>query len=315
MSDISSESSGASEPPSPARHFHPAGDKSAWSQQTNFERFIWLLKIPFRTILCLSNITAFFVAYFGFMIPILWARAAWPRLYWFYEGKLYRWLQAFIGYWGYTAGYDVYEYGDDVSHYSEDERVLVMCNHQSTADVPTLMAVLQSKKVASRKTLWLMDVMFRWTPFGIIGAMHGDYFIKQGKATREKELLRLKEHLRKVFWDRDRRWVILFPEGGFYYNRIASSQRYGREHGFPHLEHVTLPRQGAVKAILEEIGPREEHETDGMIDSKRGSRLKLIKDTVGAIREKKYIKGWSFFEWNYFVSHCLLKVCTSLSVR
>lgn len=45
----------------------------------------------------------------------------------------------------------VYEYGDDVSRYCEEERVLLMCNHQSTADVPTLMAVLQSKGVASRK--------------------------------------------------------------------------------------------------------------------------------------------------------------------
>lgn len=67
--------------------------------------------------------------------------------------------------------------------------------------------------------------MFRWTPFGIIAQMHGDYFIKQGKSTREKELIRLKDHLRKVFWDRDRRWIILFPEGGFYYKRIQSSQK------------------------------------------------------------------------------------------
>lgn len=35
-----------------------------------------------------------------------------------------------------------------------------------------------------------MDVMFRWSPFGIIGNNHGDYFIRQGKATREKEILR-----------------------------------------------------------------------------------------------------------------------------
>ncbi|KHN74611.1 Acyl-CoA:lysophosphatidylglycerol acyltransferase 1 [Toxocara canis] len=291
MSDISSDSASDAEPSAPVRQFRPVGDKSAWSQQTNFERFIWLLKIPFRTILCLSNITAFFFAYFGFMVPILWARALWPRLYWFYEGKLYRWLQAFIGYWGYTAGYDVYEYGDDVSRHCEEERVLVMCNHQSTADVPTLMAVLQSKRVASRKTLWLMDVMFRWTPFGIIGRMHGDYFIKQGKATREKEILKLREHLRKVFWDRDRRWVILFPEGGFYYKRIASSQKYGREHGFPHLKHTTLPRMGAVKAIMEEVGPRDDNDDlDGLAKSRSGSKLKLLKDTVGAIREKKYVK-------------------------
>lgn len=70
-----------------------------------------------------------------------------------------------------------------------------------------------------------MDVMFRWTPFGIIGRMHGDYFIKQGRDTREKELLKLKKHLRKVFWDRDRRWVIVFPEGGFLYKLIENSQR------------------------------------------------------------------------------------------
>lgn len=67
--------------------------------------------------------------------------------------------------------------------------------------------------------------MFRWTPFGIIGHNHGDYFITQGKATREKELEKLKKHLSDVFWDRDRRWIILFPEGGFFYKRVESSQR------------------------------------------------------------------------------------------
>ena len=70
-----------------------------------------------------------------------------------------------------------------------------------------------------------MDVMFRWTPFGIIGHNHGDYFIMQGKASREKEIDKLKKHLGNVFWDRDRRWIILFPEGGFYYKRVESSQK------------------------------------------------------------------------------------------
>lgn len=36
---------------------------------------------------------------------------------------------------------------------------------------------------------------------------------------------RLKQHLKDVFWDRDRRWVIVFPEGGFYHKRVESSQR------------------------------------------------------------------------------------------
>ncbi|KAI3422120.1 hypothetical protein GPALN_012653 [Globodera pallida] len=267
----------------------PPGSRSKWSQASTAERIIWISAIPFRTLLCLMNITVFFVAYFGFMVPVLWAKPLWPRFYWFYEGKLYMWMQAFIAYWGYTADYDVYEYGEDIRRFAEKDRVLVIINHQSTADVPTLFTILQNKGVATRKTLWLMDVMFRWTPFGIIGRMHGDYFIQQGKATRDKELIRLKQHLRKVFWDRDRRWVVLFPEGGFFYKRKETSQRYARENGFPNLEHCTLPRMGAIKAVLEEIGPREEE--NGLARSaSTSSKMKLIKDTVGAIREKKYVK-------------------------
>uniref|UniRef100_A0AC35G1B1 Phospholipid/glycerol acyltransferase domain-containing protein n=1 Tax=Panagrolaimus sp. PS1159 TaxID=55785 RepID=A0AC35G1B1_9BILA len=266
------------------------GSRSKWSTLHSWsDKLQWFLLTPIRFVLCISNVTLFLFAYLGFMLPMLWAQSLWPRLYWGYEGKLYRWLQAFIGYWGYTAGYDIYEYGDDIAQYCDSDRVLVMVNHQSTADVPCLFAILQHKGVASRKTIWLMDQMFRWTPFGIIGQMHGDYFIKQGKATRDTELDRLKEHLRNVFWERDRRWVVLFPEGGFYYKRIEQSQAYGKKNGFPHLEHVTLPRMGAVKAILEEVGPREDDDGE-MVKTKSGSKIEILKDTIGAIREKKYVK-------------------------
>ncbi|KAI6186369.1 CBN-ACL-14 protein [Aphelenchoides besseyi] len=275
----------------------PPGSRSRWSQASYFERVIWVLGVPLRAVLCVSNVTVFFVTYFGFMVTVLWARWFWPRFYWFYEGKLYMWLQGFIGYWGYTADYDVYEYGDDITSYGDSDRVLVMINHQSTADVPTLFTVFQHKGVATRKTLWLMDVMFRWTPFGIIGRMHGDYFIQQGKASRDRELVRLRQHLEKVFWDRDRRWVIIFPEGGFYYKRVESSQKYARENGFPHLKHTTLPRMGAVKVILDTLGPRKEDadsresSSTSLHQSRSGNHIKLLKDTVGAIREKKYVKG------------------------
>ncbi|CAI5451986.1 unnamed protein product [Caenorhabditis angaria] len=278
----------------------PPGSRLVIEQGTLGSKLWWLIKTPFRTLMCLSLVTVFFVTYFGFMLPVMWARTVWPRLYWFVEGKLYRWLQSFIAYWGYTAGYDVYEFGDDVTTYYRDERVLMMCNHQSTADVPTLMTVLQNKGVASRKTLWLMDIMFRWTPFGIVGNNHGDYFIQQGKATRDKEILRLKKHLQDVFWDRDRRWVILFPEGGFYYKRVESSQSYGKKNGFPHLLYTTLPRMGAVQAILEEVGPRDENDEPR---ERTNSKLKLLKDTVGAIREKKYVKGESSNK--YFINSTL----------
>jgi len=51
---------------------------------------------------------------------------------------------------------------------------------------------------------------------------------------------------------------------------------------------------GAVKAILEEIGPRADDsgssEEEQRLRKKNSSVKQLLKDTVGAIREKKYIK-------------------------
>lgn len=104
----------------------------------------------------------------------------------------------------------------------------------------------------------------------------------------------MRAHLEKVFWNRDRRWVILFPEGGFYYKRVESSQEYARKNGFPHLEHTTLPRMGAVKVILDTLGPRKEElsvEDEAMKKSRSAASLKLLKDTLGAIHSKKYVKG------------------------
>jgi lysophosphatidylglycerol acyltransferase 1 len=78
------------------------------------------------------------------------------------------------------------------------------------------------------------------------------------------------------------RWVIIFPEGGFYYKRVESSQEYGRKNGFPHLEHTTLPRMGAVKVILDTLGPRKEEldVKDEMHKSRSGASLKLLKGRI-----------------------------------
>ena len=40
-----------------------------------------------------------------------------------------------------------------------------------------------------------------------------------------------------------------------------------------------------------QIGPREDDDSDSEKRPRSDSKLKLLKDTVGAIREKKYVKG------------------------
>lgn len=58
-------------------------------------------------------------------------------------------------------------------------------------------------------------------------------------------------HLREAFIPLERRWMVLFPEGGFLRKRLEVSQKYAAKNNLPILKNVTLPRIGALKAIME----------------------------------------------------------------
>uniref|UniRef100_A0A8C4QRJ8 Lysophosphatidylglycerol acyltransferase 1 n=1 Tax=Eptatretus burgeri TaxID=7764 RepID=A0A8C4QRJ8_EPTBU len=187
-----------------------------------------------------------YLLYLVLLLPLLLFA---PDLFWVIEGVMFRWLLALVASWGWSAGYTVMEWGADVSSLVDDE-ALVMANHQSTGDVCTLMMCLQDKGKVVRNVMWIMDHVFKFTNFGIVSIMHGDFFIKQGKAQREQQVAKLESHLSNVWHERRRRWLVLFPEGGFLRKRLKISQRYGERRGLPTLHHVTLPRTGAILAAL-----------------------------------------------------------------
>lgn len=66
--------------------------------------------------------------------------------------------------------------GDDLRLCLED-RTLVIANHQSTADVPLLMANFNAKKNVLPNIMWIMDRVFKFTNFGIVSVIHEDFFI------------------------------------------------------------------------------------------------------------------------------------------
>lgn len=70
----------------------------------------------------------------------------------------------------------VVELGDDITH-CMDDRTLVIANHQSTADVPLLMACFNAKKNILPNVMWIMDRVFKYTNFGIVSVLHEDFFI------------------------------------------------------------------------------------------------------------------------------------------
>lgn len=85
----------------------------------------------------------------------------------------------------------------------------------------------------------------------------------QGKAHRDKQLVYLKEHLDKYYYSRDRKWIVLFPEGGFLRKRRETSQLFAKKHSLPHLTHVTLPRLGASHVILKTLSAQQENGSVG----------------------------------------------------
>ncbi|KAM9551297.1 acyl-CoA:lysophosphatidylglycerol acyltransferase 1-like isoform 1-T2 [Salvelinus alpinus] len=206
------------------------------------------------------------------------------RTFWLIEGIMFKWMLAMVSQWGWVAGYTVMEWGDDVRPLSEEE-AMVIVNHQATGDVCTLMMCLQDKGTVVRKMMWLMDHVFKYTNFGLVSLIHGDFFIRQGKAYRDKQLIYLKDHLDRYYHSRDRKWIVLFPEGGFLRKRRETSQAFAKKNSLPHLTHVTLPRLGATQVILKTLGPQQENgclgtEASTVHPSQSGSKPKGLQWVV-----------------------------------
>jgi lysophosphatidylglycerol acyltransferase 1 len=60
-----------------------------------------------------------------------------------------------------------------------DDEAVLLINHQSTSDVPVVMAALHNKGLVLGKIMWIMDDIFKYTNFGWISYFHGDFFILQ----------------------------------------------------------------------------------------------------------------------------------------
>ncbi|KAG8443729.1 hypothetical protein GDO86_009051 [Hymenochirus boettgeri] len=218
-----------------------------------------LLRMALRFIFMFVNNMVAIPSYVLYLIALQPVRVIDRKLFWYIEGVMFKWLLAMVASWGWSAGYTVVEWGDNVQSITEDEAVMLV-NHQATGDVCTLMMCLQDKGMVVRQMMWLMDHIFKYTNFGIVSLVHGDFFIRQGKAYRDQQLVFLKDHLEKYYRSRDRKWIILFPEGGFLRKRRETSQLYAKKNNLPYvLTHVTLPRLGATQVILNTLLSQQEN--------------------------------------------------------
>jgi len=202
-----------------------------------------------------------------------------PPLYNKVEEIFFSWLLSMVACWTWSAGYQVAESGDDLDKIKH-ENLLIMPNHQSTADVPLLMTIFSARVGFCNKVMWIMDHVFKYTNFGVVSWMHDDFFINPGRAHRETSLLHLREHLYKVFLPKNRKYLVLFPEGGFLRKRKAVSQEFAKKKDLPMLEYCTLPRTGALDVIMSALGPqpvtREESGPESLAESQEHDQVSNI---------------------------------------
>ncbi|KAH9645148.1 hypothetical protein HF086_005693, partial [Spodoptera exigua] len=107
----------------------------------------------------------------------------------------------------------------------------------------------------------------------------------QGKSKRDQSLEDLRQHIHKWYIPLARQFIVLFPEGGFLHKRREVSQRFAEKNNLPKLEYVSLPRAGAMKVIMEEVGPHRDQGASTSKENTKKDRIPLhLQDIVCGIR-------------------------------
>ncbi|GFN97093.1 acyl-CoA:lysophosphatidylglycerol acyltransferase 1 [Plakobranchus ocellatus] len=215
------------------------------AQILNYVRYVLRFLLFF-----ISNLYAL-PCYATWMFLFMPLRLLAPKMYWKVESFMFGLIQGMIVTW--LHGYQVLECGDDIS-LLRDREALMLCNHQSTGDTPLVMLANYTKGSAVGNTMWIMWYIFKYTNFGLVSLIRQDFFIHSGKDIRLSEMDRLKRHMKTAYLEHGRKWVIVFPEGGFLRKRLEASQKFARKNNLPVLQHVTLPRLGAVESVLSTVG-------------------------------------------------------------
>ena len=215
----------------------------------NYARFVWIIT---------NSTFVIFVHLIYMMIvsPLFWFGGRRGRhLYWKVEEMFYGWILCILDFTLSSAKYKVIETGDrlDGDLNLENTKILFMPNHQSVADVLICLAVFVSRHGYAPSVTWIIGKNQKYTNFGLMSWLHDDCFLDTTKGNHSKALADLRIQLRNTFLRRDRKCLVLFPEGGFLSKKKSASIRFAQENKLPILQHCAYPRLGALQAIIDEL--------------------------------------------------------------
>ena len=197
-------------------------------------------------------------------------------LYWKIEHILYDHTILIVSYWTDLAGHEVLESGENVAGLLNNKNCIVMINHQCPSDIGIVMRALYKKENFFHTSMWVMDWIIQFCTIGWVSKGHGDFFLLQPvdakmyacilskKKLDQDSILLMKNGIRQNLnhCERNLRSVLIFPEGGFFKNRKAGSDKYAYKIRHKILRHVALPRVSGFEAVLKAM----EHKDIVVID-------------------------------------------------
>eukprot|EP01135_Chromosphaera_perkinsii_P009432 Nk52_evm1s1751 gene=Nk52_evmTU1s1751 len=142
-----------------------------------------------------------------------------------------------------------FRYGDEIKlPKSENDKSLLICNHQSLIDVPTISTSLEDFGIHGQ-TSWLSWSRVLFAPLGQVAYLRGDCFFST--ADWEKDRVVMEKCFKSFFKSKARNFYFIFPEGGLKNAKgIQKSQEYCAKNGKPLFSHVLFPRFKAFDLIM-----------------------------------------------------------------
>ena len=139
--------------------------------------------------------------------------------------------------------------GDDLPG---DENTIILCNHQSMADIPVLFDLAWRKgRLGDLK--WYVKDILKYVPGIGWGMLFLDCLFIKRAWTADRD--RIERIFHRIVSDRVPIWIVSFAEGTrFTPAKAARSAAYAARAGLPVLRHTLLPRTKGFVATLEGLG-------------------------------------------------------------
>uniref|UniRef100_A0A8R1DSP6 PlsC domain-containing protein n=1 Tax=Caenorhabditis japonica TaxID=281687 RepID=A0A8R1DSP6_CAEJA len=161
-----------------------------------------------------------------------------------------------------------------------DCRALVLPNHLNIFDHFIFMTAAESFGIkAFGRWIFVIYNMWIYTPLGLVWGTYGNYFVNTVHSSKREMVLRnIREHFDKIYYERDLRWVCLYPEGSRLFLLKKGNAKFEKDNNLPTLTNCAYPRLGAALSALKVLGPDPKNPEKS--NNGRGPPLKYLVDVT-----------------------------------